>query len=102
MTLKEGKPRAWSELTLCWAGGQRRPCAPRHMDPQGHHLLVLVRRHHALRHLELDLVAQHEPQLLRLRRPRRRPGRRRHAVGVAEGASAARAARSNYETQKVF
>ena len=70
------------------------------MDPQGHHPLVLVRRHHTLRHLELDLVAQ-QPQLLRLRRPRR-PGRRRHAVGAAEGASAARAARSNYETQKVF
>ena len=83
LRLAERKPRAWSGLTLCWAGGRAR----RHMDPQGHHPLVLVRRHHALRHLELDLVAQ-QPQLLRLRRPRR-PGRRRHAVGAAEGASAA-------------
>ena len=40
MTLKEGKPRACrSGLTLCWAGGRAR----RHMDPQGHHPLVLVR-----------------------------------------------------------
>ena len=68
LRLAERKPRAWSGLTaLCWAGGRRRPCARRHMDPQGHHPLVLVRRHHALRHLELDLVAQ-QPQLLRLRR----------------------------------
>ena len=67
------------------------------MDPHGH-LLVGVGRHQSLGHLELDLVSQ-QPQLLRLRRPRR-PGRRRHAVGAAEGASAARDARSNYETQR--
>ena len=100
LRLAERKPRAWSGLTaLCWAGGRRRPCARRHMDPQGHHPLVLVRRHHALRHLELDLVAQ-QPQLLRLRRPRR-PGRRRHTPWARPKALAP-PARSNYETQKVF
>ena len=54
------------------------------MDPHGH-LLVGVGRHQSLGHLELDLVSQ-QPQLLRLRRPRR-AGRRQDAVGAAEGAS---------------
>ena len=71
-----------------WAAAAVRP--PANGSPEGHHPLVPVRRHHALRHLELDLVAQ-QPQLLRLRRAAAATARAAaaHAVGAAEGASAA-------------